>query len=119
MAQDDLDPALALVTEDFVIDESLILPDGGKYFGREGFVAFAAEVRDRWRELDFGIDEVHDLGEAIVVEAHVDLRGRLTDATARQRFVHVFVLEDEKVKLLDTFPTLADAGAALEDRGLR
>jgi ketosteroid isomerase-like protein len=113
LADGELEPALRLLSDDFVCDETHTLPDAKVYSGRDGFIAWADEVGERWRELDFAIDDVSDLGDAIVVSAHVELRGRMSGVTVRQSFAQVFELRGDRVARLTTFPTVEAALRAL------
>jgi ketosteroid isomerase-like protein len=112
MADGRLEPVLELLSDDFVCDETHTLPDGKIYTGRDGFLAWAAEVDERWRELDFAIDDVSDLGDAVVVSAHVELRGRQSGAAVSQSFAQLFELRGDRVKRLTIYPTAEAAFAA-------
>jgi ketosteroid isomerase-like protein len=107
---------LATLSEDVELDERYLAPDAAVYRGREGarrWLLTSAEA--------IGTTRVEVLrwfhgGDAVVTEVAVHVRGTASGAEATARLAHAIRIRDRKGVYVASFPTVAEALAAVRLR---
>jgi uncharacterized protein len=109
----DLDAFLGILDAECEFHEDPAFPEAGVYRGPEEIRAYVHQFREAMEEHSFEIEEVRDLGSAVVVLLHERARGKASGAevSIKPAFSHRF--RDERViwvrAYLDRDQALADA----------
>lgn len=111
----DLEPFLAHVHPEFVYSTREEFPGGGS-FGLDGALDRISALRDLFDELRWEPLEFIDAGEHVLVVVRQIARGRASGAPTDEPIVHVWLIQDQKVRELRVY---SDRTQALEAAGLR
>jgi ketosteroid isomerase-like protein len=98
----DLDAAVALLADDFVVDEPASLPFGGVRTGPDGFRAVIGDLTKGYR-LRLSNQKVRDAGDVVVVTLDIDLTSRATGRSVSMPLVDLYAVEDGRITRLDVF----------------
>lgn len=112
----DLDGVAKLMSFDAEFIPLRSLLEGTEYRGPEGFRQFARDAAEEWEFLRVSIDELHDVGDRVLVLGHFDGRGRASGMDVRFPVGWVVRLRDGKTVHLRTYSDPQEALAAV---GLR
>ena len=111
----------ARVTSHWADDIELTLPaeaflGGGRHSGKDAVGQWFGEwYRSFERGYRFNVEEVRDVGDAILVVAEHDGRGRASGAAVRARMAYLYRVRDGRIARIEVYPHRADA---LEAAGL-
>jgi uncharacterized protein len=104
--KDDIDGALSLLTDDFVLHECDSVPYGGDHVGKDAFLAMRKTFREVWEaHSDTDDDHVYiDGGNGIVAcVATTPLTARASGQRFHMRAAEIFTIRDEKIADLEVF----------------
>jgi ketosteroid isomerase-like protein len=109
----DFEAALAKLDPDVDWGEPPDMPETvGSYEGRRGVVAEFGRFMSAWAELDVDLEEVHEVGERVVVLTHWRGRSKGAGIEVDQRVAQVYELRDGRVIKVRQFRRLSEALAA-------
>lgn len=91
-------------------------PEGERvvYRGREELRAFFDEWHSTW-QTHVELDAIEQVGEVVLILATMRMTGSQSGASAEQEIGFVAMLEDDKLRSLESYPTQEAARAAAED----
>lgn len=95
--KNDAGPLVALLSEDFEFEMTDSLPYGGKYIGRDNYIAFWQEVGKEWKSFYYEAREILPCGDTVVVPVQTD--GTSKDGI-RMRNEHLFIFKIKDGKLV-------------------
>ena len=81
---------LELLSEDFVFEMSDSLPYGGRYVGRDEFVAYWKAVAKEWTYFRYDAHEIIDAGDTVIVPVKTDA---LSVRGIRMQNEHLFLFK--------------------------
>jgi ketosteroid isomerase-like protein len=113
--QRDVDGFMALNTTDFELLPAMSGFAGVSFHGREGVERYFAELDSVWEEFQVIGEELHDLGDRVLVLMRIEGRGRGSGVrvVGRQAFISDF--RDGKTARVRSY---LDRAEALRDAGL-
>ena len=91
-------------------------PVQGSYRGHEGIRGFFADTAESFDVFQATHEEIHDLGDAVVVVSTLLVRGKGSGAEVTDHIATVLRLRDGKIIYFKTFP---ERSTALEAAGLQ
>ena len=111
----DLEPFIAMLAPDVVWDTSRSpFPEARVYHGIDGVREWFRELGDAFgEEVRYEIQELHDLGDRVLLELRAEAAGRSTKIGVDWRFVPVYTFRDGKVVRMDRYADQAEALAAM------
>jgi hypothetical protein len=104
--RDDIQGALDLLTDDFVLHEAESLPYGGDHVGKDAFLRFRETFRGVWEaHSDNDSDHVYiDGGDGTVAcVATTPVTARASGTSMPLRAAEIFIIRDEKIASLEVF----------------
>jgi ketosteroid isomerase-like protein len=112
----DIDAALTFVDPEIVFQSAIVSgADGGTYRGHDGLRKWAAESDAAFEELRTVPQEFRDLGDDVLILAHITARGRGSGAPVESPAAFVCTLRDGRIVRAKGFLNWAEA---LEAAGL-
>jgi ketosteroid isomerase-like protein len=113
----DREAFIDMLAEDVVWDLSRsAFPDARVYHGKEGAREWLSGMEDAFEGLDYGAEEITDLGQdRVLVVLRVKGRGEFSKIGVDYRFATVMTFRDGKVVRMDRY---GDRAEALEAAGL-
>jgi ketosteroid isomerase-like protein len=115
-ARGEIDSVLAQVDPEIEFDLSDRLPDEGIHRGREAYRQFLKRTFELWAGFRVEVEELLDVGDAVVAFIHTTATGRASGIEVDERVAHVFWLEDATPY---RFKVFGERAKALEAAGLR
>jgi ketosteroid isomerase-like protein len=110
----DMDAFLAPIDPDCEFHEDPAFPEAGVYRGPEEIRAYISQFREAMADHSFEIEEVRDLGSAVIALLHERARGRASGVEVDLRPAFVCRFRGQKIvwarAYLDRAQALADAG---------
>lgn len=88
--KNDMGPLIKLLSDDFEFEMTDSLPYGGKYTGRDNYVAFWQEVGKEWETFYYEAHEILPCGDTVVVPVVTD---GLSKSGIRMRNEHLFLFK--------------------------
>jgi ketosteroid isomerase-like protein len=73
------------------------LVEGNVFRGIEGYRRYLRELEETWSSIELEIDEVRDLGDSVLVLAHIRAIGRASGAEVDQPFGGIWTFADDKL----------------------
>lgn len=109
----DFEAALAKLDPEVDWGEPPDMPESvGAYRGREGVIAEFGRFMSAWAELEVDLEEVHEVGDRVVVLTRWRGRSKGTGIEVDQRVAQVYELRGGKVVRVRQFRELPEALAA-------
>jgi ketosteroid isomerase-like protein len=115
-ARGEIDSILAQVDPEIEFDLSDRLPDEGIHRGREAYRQFLKRTFELWAGFRVEVEELLDVGDAVVALIHTTATGRASGIEVDERVAHVFWLRDATPY---RFKVFGERAKALEAAGLR
>jgi uncharacterized protein len=115
-ARGEIDSILAQVDPEIEFDPSDRLPDEGIHRGREAYRQFLKRTFELWAGFRVEVEELLDVGDAVVALIHTTATGRASGIEVDERVAHVFWLRDATPY---RFKVFGERAKALEAAGLR
>lgn len=110
----DIDAFLAPVDPECEFHEDPAFPEAGVYRGPEEIRAYISHFREAMADHSFEIEEVRDLGSAVIALLHERARGKASGVEVDIQPAFVYRFRDEKIvwarAYLDRSKALADPG---------
>lgn len=111
----DVDLIVASMSEDAELVPLRAQLEGTSYRGREGARAFWDDMHAEWVDLDLLIDEIHDLGDLVLVLGGLVARGRASGIDIDVPIGQLWRLRDGAVTWMKAY---SDPAEARRDAGL-
>jgi ketosteroid isomerase-like protein len=115
-ARGEIDSILAQVDPEIEFDLSDRLPDEGIHRGREAYRQFLKRTFELWAGFRVEVEELLDVGDAVVALIHTTATGRASGIEVDERVAHVLWLRDATPY---RFKVFGERAKALEAAGLR
>jgi ketosteroid isomerase-like protein len=104
-----------LIANDVELLPAFEVTGGASFIGPEGVARFMRHWTEDFDDWTFRVDDLHDVGEAVVARMRQSARGKASGAPVESLFGVVFRLRDGEIARIEVFQTLA---AALQAVGL-
>ena len=83
------------------------LPGGGRHEGKDAVAQALGRIAEAWEDFSVVPDELHESDDTVIVLGHAEGKAKETGNTAKWPFVHVYRMQDGKVRealiLADTY----------------
>lgn len=110
----DVEAFLAPLDPDCEFHEDPAFPEGGVYRGREAIEAYLVQFREAMAEHSFEVEEVRDLGDAVICLLHERARGKESGLEVSLRPAFVFRFRGDRIvwgrAYIDRAQAFADEG---------
>ena len=73
------------------------LVEGSVYRGRDGYRRYWREQAETWAEIQLELDEVRELGECVLVLAHIHAVGRASGVEVDQPFAGIWRFDGDRL----------------------
>jgi ketosteroid isomerase-like protein len=85
------------------------IPDRRRYEGHNGVREFMADRGENWRSTAIEVEEVREIGEAVVVLGRQKSVGAMTDVPVESAFGEVLEFDGDQIAAIKMFRSHADA----------